>query len=595
MASTRAIALPGIRSHLLAGLLVLAGAACSGGVPPTGGSAAEGVGVPVFPITNRPDVMGRELAVSSDHPLASAAGMEVLLRGGNAVDAAVTMAGVLAVVRPHMNGVGGDAFALIRDGRTGAVRALNGSGRAGALATPGFFRSAGDSTVPSRGFRSVSIPGAVGAWEEALEQYGTLSMAQALAPAIRLAEGGFPVSQRLHDDIAGAARALDQTASALYLPGGSPPPVGTLLKNPALGATLRLLGVQGARAMYGGPLGERLAAFVAEGGGHLTPDDFRTHTTDWEEPLEVDYLGYRVLGMLPPTQGITLLQQMRLADALGGMAGLEHNSSEYLHRMVAIKELAFADRDRWVADPAFAPAPLERLLDPAYAAERAGVVESGRALVDVESGIPLPAGAGQQAGSTAEAGGEVGERDGGDTVYLTVVDAQGNAVSWIQSLFASFGSGILEPETGIVLHNRGALYVLDEGHPQVVAPGKRPFHTLTPHMVLRGDELAFTFGTPGGDSQTQTLLQVMHNMELFGMSPQAAVEAPRYRSERELLLEDRIPGISVQGLEAMGYLPEVSSGWTATFGGVQVIRVHPESGVRIVASDPRREAYGLAW
>jgi gamma-glutamyltranspeptidase / glutathione hydrolase len=255
--------------------------------------------------------------------------------------------------------------------------------------------------------------------------------------------------------------------------------------------------------------------------------------------------------------------------------------------------LAFADRDRWVADPAFAPAPLERLLDPGYAAERAGVVESGRALVDVESGIPLPAAAGRPATPTADA--EVGERDGGDTVYLTVVDAQGNAVSWIQSLFASFGSGILEPETGIVLHNRGALYVLDEGHPQVVAPGKRPFHTLTPHMVLRGDELAFTFGTPGGDSQTQTLLQVMHNMELFGMSPQAAVEAPRYRSERELLLEDRIPGISVQGLEAMGYLPEVSSGWTATFGGVQVIRVHRESGVRIVASDPRREAYGLAW
>lgn len=549
--------------------------------------------LPVFPATNRPDVMGLEMAVSSDHPLASAAGMEVLRNGGNAIDAAVTMAGVLAVVRPHMNGVGGDVFALVREGSTGEVHALNGSGRAGALATPGFFLAAGDSTVPSRGFRSVSVPGAVGAWEAALDRWGTISMAQALAPAIRLAEDGFPISQRMHDDIAGASRGLNEAAAALYLPGGSPPPVGTLLKNPALGASLRLIGVQGAQAMYGGALGERLAAFVAEGGGHLTPADFNGHRTDWEEPLEVEYLGYRVLAMLPPTQGITLLQQMRFADALGGMAGLEHNSAEYLHRMAAIKELAFADRDRWVADPAFAPAPLDRLLDPEYAAERVQLVE-GRALSGLQSGIALEVEGGEPGRTAADAGGP-GERDGGDTVYLTVVDGDGSAVSWIQSLYASFGSGLLEPETGIVLHNRGALYVLDEGHPQVVAPGKRPFHTLTPHMVLQGDDLAFTFGTPGGDSQTQTLLQVMHNMELYGMSPQAAVEAPRYRAEDELLLEDRIPGEVRRSLAGLGYVPQVISGWTANFGGVQVIRVHPTSGVRIVASDPRREAYGLAW
>ena len=580
-------------ARLLALLPLLALPACGGGATPAVSDGPADSGGPVFPATNRPDVMGLEMAVSSDHPLASAAGMEVLRNGGNAIDAAVTMAGVLAVVRPHMNGVGGDVFALVREGATGDVLALNGSGRAGARATPDFFRAAGDSTVPSRGFRSVSVPGAVGAWEAALQRWGTLTMAQALAPAIRLAEEGFPVSQRLHDDIAGASRGLNDAASALYLPGGSPPPVGTLLKNPALGASLRLIGVQGARAMYGGDLGQRLAAFVAEGGGHLTPADFSAHRTDWEEPLEVEYLGYRVLAMHPPTQGITLLQQMRFADALGGMAGLEHNSPEYLPRMAAIKELAFADRDRWVADPAFAPAPLERLLDPAYAAERVKLV-GDRALSDLESGVPLEGG-GVEPGRTAADAGGPGERDGGDTVYLTVVDGEGNAVSWIQSLYASFGSGLLEPETGIVLHNRGALYVLDEGHPQVVAPGKRPFHTLTPHMVLRGADLAFTFGTPGGDSQTQSLLQVMHNMELFGMSPQAAVEAPRYRVEEGLLLEDRIPVAVRTGLEGMGYVPEVTSGWTATFGGVQVIRVHPTSGVRIVASDPRREAYGLAW
>jgi gamma-glutamyltranspeptidase / glutathione hydrolase len=542
---------------------------------------------PTFPVTNRPDVMGLEAAVSSDHPLASAAGIEVLRRGGNAVDAAVTMAGVLAVVRPHMNGVGGDAFALILDASTGRVSALNGSGRSGALATPEFFRAAGQTSVPGRGALSVSIPGAVGAWEEALQRHGTLTLAQALAPAIRYAEDGFPVSQRLHDDIAGASRALNDAARALYLPGGAPPAVGTLLKNPALAATLRILAAEGAAAMYGGSVGLRLAAYVESEGGHLRPDDFAAHTTDWETPLEVDYLGYRMLAMPPSTQGVTLLQQMRLADALGGLRDLGHNTPDYLHRMVEIMRLAFADRDRWVADPTFSEVPVRRMLDPGYARERAATIVPGRTPQRVESGIAGP--------STSQ--GASGQDDG-DTVYLTVVDAEGNAVSWIQSLFASFGSGLLEPETGIVLHNRGALYVMDEGHPQVVAPRKRPFHTLTPHMALHGDgRLAFTFGTPGGDSQTQTLLQIVHNMEFFGMSPQAAIEAPRYRSDngRLVQLEDRIaPGVR-DALGAMGYQIRPVGGWTANFGGAQLIRIHPQSGARIVAADPRREAYAVAY
>ncbi len=540
-----------------------------------------------FPATNRPDVMGTEVAVSSDHPLATAAGLEVLRNGGNAVDAAVTMAGVLAVVRPHMNGVGGDAFALIHIASMGETAAMNGSGRAGERATPEFFRAAGLERIPSRGARSVTVPGAVGAWAESLERYGTITLAQALAPAIRYAENGFPVSQRLHDDIAESADVLDDAAKTIYLPDGRPPAPGTLLKNAALGRTLRAIAEEGPGIVYGGRIGERLAAFIESDGGHLRPSDFARHTTTWETPIEAPYLGLRVLALPPNTQGVTLLQQMRMAQAMGGLDKLDPLGAEYLHRLVEIKRHAFADRDRWVADPAFVDVPVSRMLDPAYAKARVGTLTPGRALATVNSGI---------FGPVAEPiGGDV--PDDGDTVYLTAVDAQGNAVSWIQSLFASFGSGLLDPQTGIVLHNRGALYTLDEAHPQVIEPGKRPFHTLTPHMAFEGDRLALTFGTPGGDGQTQTLMQIVHNVMLFGMSPQAAIEAPRYRSEDDLevLVEDRIPVATQEALAAMGYEVRAISGWTATFGGAQMIRIDPRSGARIVASDPRREAYGLAY
>jgi gamma-glutamyltranspeptidase/glutathione hydrolase len=554
--------------------------------PTPAAQVAPGEG-PAWPAQNRPDVMGREGAVSSDHPLATAAGYEVLRRGGNAIDAAVTMAGVLAVVRPHMNGVGGDAFALILDARTGEVSALNGSGRSGLLATPAFFRDRRLERVPSSGALSVSVPGAVGAWAAALERFGTISLAEALAPAIRYAEDGFPVSTRLASDMRGAAGSLNDAARALYLPGGAPPRVGALLRNPALARTLRTIAEQGAAAVYGGEIGRTLAAFIEREGGHLRGDDFAAHRTDWDRPLETAYLGHRVLGFPPPTQGATLLQQMRMHAALGDPKDLGLNSAAYLNRMIEVGRIAFADRDRWIADPEHTDVPIERLLDPAYAAERARLFVPGTPAASYESGI---------AGPTTQPSGERPEGDG-DTVYLTAVDAQGNAVSWIQSLFASFGSGLLEPQTGVVLHNRGALYVLDESHPQVIAPRKRPFHTLTPHMAFRGDDLAFTFGSPGGDGQPQTLMHLFHDVVLFGLTPQQAVEVARYRADDGLRvqIEDRIAPDVRAALTAMGYRLNVVSGWTATFGGAQMIFIDPQSRARIVASDPRREAYGIAY
>jgi gamma-glutamyltranspeptidase/glutathione hydrolase len=269
------------------------------------------------------------------------------------------------------------------------------------------------------------------------------------------------------------------------------------------------------------------------------------------------------------------------------LATMGHNTADYLHTLIELKKLAFADRDRWVADPEFADLPIDELLDAEYLRKRAAKIGADAA-EDVAPGIDGRVSTDAQQGDAD---------DSGDTVYITAVDQWGNAVSWIQSLFGTFGSGLLEPETGVVLQNRGALFTLDANHPNVVAPGKRPYHTLTPLMALNADgSLAFTLGTPGGDSQVQSLIQIVNNVFLFGMTPQAAIEAPRFRSYNGLGVdfEDRIPAGVLSDLSGRGHEPRVIHGWTATFGGAQMIRVEP-SGTLTVASDPRREAYGMAY
>jgi gamma-glutamyltranspeptidase/glutathione hydrolase len=570
-----------MRSARFALLLTLAGCAAPPAPAPVSPPAGAEPGV-VYAPRNRPDVAGTQGAVVAGHPLAAAAGYDVLRSGGNAVDAAVTMAAVLAVVRPHMNGVGGDAFALFYRPESREVVGLNGSGRSGGLATPQWFASRGLTEIPGAGPLSVSVPGAVSAWAAALERFGTISLAKALEPAIRYAEQGFPVSATLHEDIADNLEKLNPAGRAIFAPAGAPA-VGSLLRNPALAATLRRLAQEGPGAMYGGEIGRTLGEFVEREGGYLRPEDFARHTADWTDPISTEYLGHRIFALPPNTQGLALLQQMEMAEAFR-LREMRHNSPEYLHTLVEVKKLAFADRDRWVADPVVSPAPLDRLLDPAYLRGRAGMVGE-RAAESYEPGLGEP--------TTAAVGN--GE---GDTVYLMAVDRWGNAVSWIQSLFASFGSGVVDPTTGIVLQNRGALFTLDADHPNVLAPNKRPFHTLTPHLATHPDgRLAMTLGTPGGDSQTQSLLQVFNNVQLFGMSPQEAVEAPRYRSNAgtRLLLESRISPEVRAALRARGHDVRVIDGWTATFGGVQMILVDPLSGALRTGADPRREAYGIAY
>ncbi len=566
--------------------LVVAVGAC---IAPASESNAD----PAFETTtyapqNRPDVRGTIGAVSAGHPLAAQAGLEVLKDGGTAMDAIVAMAGVLAVTRPHMNGIGGDAFGIFYDGASGEVTALNASGRSGALATPEFFTSAGHDEIPGVGPLSVSVPGAVAGWVDAHDRYGTKPFDQLLEPAIRFARDGFAVSTRLALDFEAQGVDLNEYGRALYLPNdGAPPTVGTILRNPELAASLEAIALRKKAGFYNGPIAQTLADFVEAQGGHLRASDFANHTSTWVEPLRLDYLDHTFIVMPPSTQGPAQLALMEMSKS-HDIQTMGHNSAEYLHTLIELKKLAFADRDRWIADPEKADVPIARLLDPEYLRNRATQVDPRAAAESVEPGF----------GDDHMATDADDRDDAGDTVYLTAVDQWGNAVSWIQSNFAGFGSGLLEPETGILLHNRGSLYTLDDGHPNQVAPEKRPYHTLSPMMALRSDgDFAFTLGTPGGDSQPQSLLQITHNMLLFGMTPQEAIEAPRFRSMSgvRVSIENRVADASLEGLMSLGHQLNVIQGWTATFGGAQMIVYDRENGVLTAAADPRREAYALAY
>ena len=578
------------RVRPVCGLFVIALLAVGCAPVPASESGGQAEAEGVTPSQSRPDIRGTHGAVSAGHPLAAAAGYEVLRRGGNAMDAAVTMAGVLAVVRPHMNGVGGDAFALIYDGSTKEVLALNGSGRAGALADPAFFRERGvEDAIPEKSPLSVSVPGTVAAWVDALDRFGTISIAEALEPAIGFAADGFLVSKRLGSDMAGGRVGLNGPASDLYLPGGEPPRPGTLLRNPALARTLQAIASNGKDGFYRGAPARTISAYMEREGGYLREGDFAAHTSTWVEPISGSYEGHQILVLPPNTQGLAQLQLMEMAKG-HGLAGKNPTGADYLHTLLELKKLAFVDRNQWVADPDFVEIPLDQLLNQEYLAERSRMVDPDRAATEVGSGV-----AWSTTGGDGISPDEID--DSGDTVYLTAVDQWGNGVSWIQSLFQTFGSGILEPESGVVLQNRGALFSMDGSHPNIVAPGKRPYHTLTPLMALRGGDLAFTLGTPGGDGQTQTLIQIINNLLLFGMTPQEAIEAPRFRSYPglDVAIESRIPERSRSELERRGHALRVISGWTATFGGAQMILVDSETGTLVVGSDPRREAYGLAY
>ena len=547
----------------------------------------EPLSTTVYASQNRPDVRGQIGAVSAGHPLAAQAGLRVLQDGGNATDAIIAMAGVLAVVRPHMNGIGGDAFGIFYNGETGEVTALNASGRSGALATPEFFAVAELDRIPSIGPLSVSVPGAVAGWIDAHDRYGSMNFAELLSTGIDYARNGFAVSSRLAQDFEEQGQNLNDAGRDLYLPNSNPPKVGSLLRNPQLANSLEIVADQGKEGFYNGSIAQKLSAFITEQGGYLRQGDFASHTSTWVTPLRGAYLNHEFVVMPPNTQGVTQLALFEMAKS-HDLASMTQNSADYLHTLVELKKLAFADRDRWVADPNSANVPVDQLLDADYLKNRAQLINMSVAAESAEPGF----------GDEILAEPNGNRSDAGDTVFITAVDQWGNAVSWIQSNFAGFGSGLLDEATGILLHNRGALFTLETGHPNQVAPDKRPYHTLSPTMALYpSGEFAFTLGTPGGDSQTQTILQITHNMLVFGMTPQQAIEAPRFRSLSglRLAIEDRVSEEALLDLRQRGHLLNLVEGWTATFGGAHMIHHDPETGVLTAAADPRREAYAIAY
>ena len=535
------------------------------------------------PVATRSVVYARNGIIATSQPLASAAGLRVLQAGGNAVDAAVTAAAVLAVVEPTQNGVGGDLFALVYDARAGAVHGLNASGRSPAAATVDEFRRRKLDAIPLRGALSVSVPGAVDGWHELLARFGTIAMGAAVAPAAGYARDGFPVGEIVATEWQNGVPVVTPypESAAIFLPGGKPPAPGEVFRNPDLAATLETIGREGRDALYRGGVGREIAAAVQRHGGLLTEEDLAAHRSSWVEPISTTYRGYTVLELPPSTQGVVALQMLNILEGFD-LKTLGHNSAPYLHLLVEAKRIAFADRDAWLGDAdAVDPARLARMLSKEYAAERRGEIQPDRAAAAY---APMATGA---------ASGGSAPHVRGDTVYLTAADRWGNVVSLIQSNYLTFGSGIVGGRTGILLHNRGSLFTFADGHANRLAPAKRPFHTLIPAMVLQDGRPWLSYGVMGGDMQPQGHVQVLLNLLEFGMNIQEAGEAARFRhSAAGLALESAIPAAARFGLAARGH-DTVSE--VGTFGGFQGILFDRARGVMMGGSDPRKDGLAIGY
>ena len=519
-------------------------------------------------LAGRSTVYAPRGAVATSQPLATGAALRVLQEGGNAIDAAVTAAAVLNVVEPHMTGMGGDMFALFWSAEEGRLVGLDASGRSGSLATPDTILALGLDDVPYRGARAVTVPGALSGWASLLEEYGTLSLARALEPAIRIAEEGFPVSPIIARQWQGLEELLrrDPGARQTYLlEGERAPEAGEWFRNPDLAATFRLVAREGPDVLYGGELGRRIVEAVRERGGFLTLADLESHRPEWVQPLSASFRGYEVWELPPAGQGLAALQMLEILEPFG-LEAMGHNSPEYLHHLVEAKKLAFADVERWVSDRDHLEGDPEALLAPDYVTRRRSLLDPEQAAEDRSPGDPY--------------------RDG-ETIYLSVADGEGNMVSFINSIFEYFGSGIVVPGTGFALQNRGAGFTLEEGHPNRIGPGKRPFHTLIPGFVTRDGEPWLAFGVMGGSMQPQGHVQLLLNLLLFDMDLQDAVDAARFRSYGggRLALEAPIGEEVRRRIEAMGHVLVDES--RVAFGGAQAV-MRLDRGWA-AGSDPRKD------
>jgi gamma-glutamyltranspeptidase/glutathione hydrolase len=518
--------------------------------------------------------------VSTSHPLAAQAGLRILAAGGNAVDAAVATAAVMTLVEPCSNGLGSDAFAIVWDGER--LQGLNASGHAPAAWTPEYFRQrhAGRGTMPTRGWDAVTVPGAVSAWAALSERFGKLPFANLMAPAIEIAERGYAVPVIVQQKWALASRVhelVQQPGFAeTFLPRGRAPEVGELFKLPAAAKALRLIAETRGEAFYRGEIAAAIARQAKEQGGAMQADDLAAYRPEWVETIEIDYRhGYRLHEIPPNGQGIAALIALGILRHFD-IGSLDPDGIESTHLQIEAMKLAFADTYRYVSDPtSMGCRPLD-LLDDGYLAERARLVDPKRAQ-DFKAGNPVR----------------------GGTIYLTAADERGMMVSFIQSNYMGFGSGVVVPQYGISLQNRGHGFTLDEQHPNVVGPRKRPFHTIIPAFLMRDGEPQMSFGVMGGHMQPQGHMQTLVRMLDYHQSPQAACDAPRWRYNQGLAInvEPHMRRETLAGLQALGHQVEGLDDSYMDFGAGQFIWRQGDPAVEgyVAASDPRRDGAAVGY
>ncbi|MEL6973405.1 MAG: gamma-glutamyltransferase [Bacteroidota bacterium] len=530
----------------------------------------------------RSEVIAQHGMAATSQPLATQVALDILKAGGNAIDAAIAANAVLGLVEPTGNGIGGDLFAIVWDAETEQLYGLNASGRSPASLTLEYFKENGYTSIPALGPLPVSVPGAVDGWFELHGKFGKMEMKDILAPAIDYAENGFPVSELIAWYMDRSSRSLQRFPGfkETYMPNGQTPRKGEIFKNPYLANTLNQIAVGGREAFYEGDIARTIAAYMKEQGGFLTYDDLKNHRSEWVEPVSTNYRGYDVWELPPNGQGIAALQMLNILEGYD-IASMGFNSPEYWHLLIEAKKLAFEDRAKFYADPAFNEIPIDWLVSKEYGAERSKLINPERAGRSYEPG----------------------ELKDGDTIYLTVADEEGNMVSLIQSNYRGMGSGMTPTGLGFILQDRGEMFKLEEGHFNTYEPGKRPFHTIIPAFITKDGEPYVSFGLMGGAMQPQGHVQIVVNLIDFGMGLQEAGDAPRinHGGSSQPTGEEMTNGGYVQmengfdynvirGLMYKGHRIRYALG---PYGGYQAIM--RKGGVYYGASESRKDGQAAGW
>jgi gamma-glutamyltranspeptidase/glutathione hydrolase len=518
--------------------------------------------------------------VAASQPLAARAGVQVLERGGNAVDAAIAANAVEALVEPYYNGIGGDLFVIYYEAKTGKLYGLNAGGWAPTGLSAALLKSKGMDRMPGKGIYTVTVPGAVAGWDMLRARFGKLPMSDLMAPAVFYAENGFPVSEIIADawNRGRDFLAEEKYSADTFLPNGRAPKAGEVFKNPDLAGSFKLIAQHGRAGFYEGKTAEAILRVSREKGGTMTAADLKDYQPEWVEPISTTYRGWTVSELPPNTQGIAALMMLNLMESFP-MSEYGFHSTRSMHTMIEAKKLAYADMLRYVADPKFSKAPVPAMLSKDHAKERARLIDPAKASCSVEPSV--------FDGLT--------NSPGGDTIYLSTIDKDGNIVSLIQSLYGSFGSGLVAPGTGIMLHNRGGLFTLDEKHPNALAPRKRPLHTIIPAFMQKGD-VRIGFGIMGGFNQAQAHAQFVADIADYGLDIQQALEAGRFTKGSfngcDVQVESLVPEKTRAELKAMGHDIRLVPPRSGTFGYGQAV-MSDGAGVHLGASEPRHDGAAI--